>query len=214
MDFEIISDRRLHTEAYEQILYADGLVIDLGAKNRMNKFLEQYKRHKVKARYMSTDIQFGDLDFISNVQAVPLADGSVDAVICNAVIEHVDEPWNLASEIYRILRPGGVAYVYAPFLYPYHAENSDDEVHDGGYDCYRFTIDGLRYLFRPFASMKVSPVEYGLVLWWRQIVRHHPKMHWSYRHVHRLQKYFEKRRGRPLGVYQSSGYDVWLEKGQ
>jgi len=212
MEFEIITDRRIYRESYEEILYSEGLVVDLGAKNRMNKFLEQYNNKEIKARYVSTDIQFGDLDFVSNVQAVPLANESVDAVICNAVIEHVHEPWTLASEVYRILRPGGVAYVYAPFLYPYHAENTTDETHDGGYDCYRFTIDGLRYLFRPFAKMKISPVEYGVILWWRQVFRHHPKMHWTYRYIERVQDYLEKQKGRPLGVYQSSGYDVWLEK--
>jgi SAM-dependent methyltransferase len=41
---------------------------------------------------------------------IPLADDSVDAVICNHVYEHVDDQEGLMTEILRILRPGGLCY--------------------------------------------------------------------------------------------------------
>jgi SAM-dependent methyltransferase len=41
---------------------------------------------------------------------MPLADGSVDAVICNQVYEHVDDQRGLLDEIWRVIRPGGVCY--------------------------------------------------------------------------------------------------------
>ena len=41
---------------------------------------------------------------------IPLANDSVDAVICNHVYEHVDDQQGLMAEILRILRPGGLCY--------------------------------------------------------------------------------------------------------
>lgn len=41
---------------------------------------------------------------------MPLADNSVDAVICNQVYEHVDDQPGLMREIHRVLRPGGACY--------------------------------------------------------------------------------------------------------
>ncbi len=38
---------------------------------------------------------------------LPLADGSVDVVICEWVLEHVEHPTEFAREIERILKPGG-----------------------------------------------------------------------------------------------------------
>lgn len=42
--------------------------------------------------------------------AMPLADESADAVICNQVYEHVDDQQALVDEIHRVLRPGGICY--------------------------------------------------------------------------------------------------------
>ncbi len=41
---------------------------------------------------------------------MPLADNSVDGVICNQVYEHVDDQPALMNEIYRVLKPGGGCY--------------------------------------------------------------------------------------------------------
>jgi SAM-dependent methyltransferase len=42
--------------------------------------------------------------------SMPLANNSVDGVICNQVYEHVDDQSALMSEIYRVLKPGGACY--------------------------------------------------------------------------------------------------------
>jgi SAM-dependent methyltransferase len=45
------------------------------------------------------------------IETLNLPAASFDAVICNAVIEHVIDPNALLSEIRRVLRPGGVAMI-------------------------------------------------------------------------------------------------------
>lgn len=43
-----------------------------------------------------------------------VGDGSIDAVICNNVIEHLDEPERTLAELHRITAPGGVCVVNVP----------------------------------------------------------------------------------------------------
>lgn len=45
---------------------------------------------------------------------LPLATGSVGAVVCTEVLEHVDDPGAVFAEMARVLRPGAFAYVTTP----------------------------------------------------------------------------------------------------
>jgi len=82
--------------------------------------------------------------FIADGHQIPLADGSVDAVVIQAVLEHVLDPAQVVAEIHRVLAPGGVVYAETPFL---------QQVHEGPYDFTRFTESGHRYLFRKFTLL-------------------------------------------------------------
>ena len=42
---------------------------------------------------------------------LPLPDGSMDVVFCRFVFQHLDDPASAAAEIFRVLRPGGLACV-------------------------------------------------------------------------------------------------------
>ncbi len=45
-------------------------------------------------------------------ERIPLADQSQRIVICESVLEHVDSPSAVLREIYRVLKPSGLAYFY------------------------------------------------------------------------------------------------------
>jgi ubiquinone/menaquinone biosynthesis C-methylase UbiE len=81
------------------------------------------------------------VQFMADAHSIPLADGSVDGVLVQAVLEHVLEPQVVVQQIHRVLRSGGIVYADTPFL---------QQVHDGPYDFTRFTESGHRYLFRDF----------------------------------------------------------------
>lgn len=103
--------------------------------------------------YMSPVVQF-----IGDGHAIALADGSIDGVIIQAVLEHVLEPTVVAAEIERVLRPGGIVYADTPFL---------QQVHEGPYDFTRFTDSGHRYLFRRFERIDSGAVAgAGTALLW------------------------------------------------
>jgi SAM-dependent methyltransferase len=82
--------------------------------------------------------------FIADGHRIPLADGSVDAVVIQAVLEHVLDPAQVVAEIHRVLAADGIVYAETPFL---------QQVHEGPYDFTRFTESGHRYLFRRFTLL-------------------------------------------------------------
>lgn len=47
-------------------------------------------------------------------ERLPYADNSVDVILSNEVLEHVDDDRASAREIVRVLRPGGRAIIFAP----------------------------------------------------------------------------------------------------
>ena len=91
-------------------------------------------------------------DIVGDIHHLPLGDNSTDAIICLAVLEHVENPFQAISEIRRVLRPGGVCLIYVPFLYYYHAEL--------GYykDYWRFSHDALVLLMKDFSSVELQSV--------------------------------------------------------
>lgn len=52
---------------------------------------------------------------LADCYAQPFDDASFDAVLCQEVFEHIDEPQRLAKEMMRLARPGGTIIVSTPF---------------------------------------------------------------------------------------------------
>jgi SAM-dependent methyltransferase len=87
--------------------------------------------------------------FVADAHQIPLPSGSVDAVLVQAVLEHVLDPTLVVAEIHRVLKDGGLVYSETPFL---------QQVHAGAYDFTRFTASGHRYLFRRFEELGAGAV--------------------------------------------------------
>lgn len=54
---------------------------------------------------------------VGDIQKLPIAPNSLEAVVSADVIEHVPNPHQALSEIYRVLKPSGSAVVVVPSLY-------------------------------------------------------------------------------------------------
>jgi len=76
-----------------------------------------------------------------------------DVIICLAVLEHVYNPFIAIKNLRKMLKKDGVIYGYVPFLYHYHAP---EDLYFQDY--YRYSKDGLAYLFKEFNNLKLYPV--------------------------------------------------------
>jgi len=132
-------------------------VLDIGGGFKFQKSLSKYKDLFKNSNYRTLDVEKDyNPDIIGDICNIPLENESIDAIICKAVLEHVAEPQQAVKEIYRILKKEGKCLVYVPFLYPYHA-------HEGVYkDYYRYTKDGIKYLFRNFKLIEICSVRGNL----------------------------------------------------
>lgn len=90
---------------------------------------------------------FHGVALLADITCLPIRDSSIDAVICECVLEHVSEPTKVVHEIERILKPGGQVYISVPFIDGYHASPDD---------YYRWTASGLRHALNNFSEKEFS----------------------------------------------------------
>jgi ubiquinone/menaquinone biosynthesis C-methylase UbiE len=115
--------------------YVSGKTLDFGAGNA--KYRDIIK--SAADEYVAFDLMPGpNIDVVGDVLNSPFADNEFDTVISTQVLEHVPKPWLMIKEIHRILKPGGVCILTAPFLTPYHADP---------HDYFRYTTEGMKSLF-------------------------------------------------------------------
>ncbi|MDO8492456.1 MAG: methyltransferase domain-containing protein [bacterium] len=177
-----------------------GLRIDKKRNNRYEKDNAWIIPLALKTDYKIMD-QVPDYnpDVVGDIHQMPFADNSLDAVICMSVLEHVENPLKACEEIHRVLKVGGYAFVYVPFLYYYHAER--------GYyhDYWRFTKDVLPLLFKKFLSIEISSTRGAIEAWIKLSPLGRSKL------FCRLAGYMDTLTGKSRSN-QVSGYNIFLIK--
>jgi len=97
-------------------------------------------------RYIAVDLVVTPLvDIVARAERLPLGNAQFDVVICSQVLEYVADPSSVLSEIYRVLKPGGVLLLSVPSACPMDADH----------ECWRFLPAGLRHLLSAFARVEV-----------------------------------------------------------
>jgi SAM-dependent methyltransferase len=86
-----------------------------------------------------------NVDVVADGHYLPFKSAVFDAVILEAVLEHVKDPKRVISEVRRILRPSGYICVAVPFMQGYHASPTDYQ---------RYTIWGLDELLSDFENIE------------------------------------------------------------
>lgn len=90
-------------------------------------------------------------DVVAPAHDLPLADDSLDAVVCTQVLEHVPEPSDALREFLRVIRPGGRLIISTPMTW---------YLHETPHDYYRYTSYGLHHLLDKagFTEIAVEPM--------------------------------------------------------
>lgn len=68
---------------------------------------------------------------------IPLPNASVDCAMATEVLEHCPYPEKTLTEVYRVLKPGGILFITVPFVWM---------LHEVPYDEYRYTPFALKRL--------------------------------------------------------------------
>ena len=124
-------DRERHLLMY---LRASGVLMDLRGKSVLHfapeKRLSGFIRSAQPARYLPCDLfpQTQEVQRVDMLQ-MPFESGSLDVVIANHVLEHVDDDARALAEIHRVLKQGGIAILQTPYSSRLHGT-----WHDGGID--------------------------------------------------------------------------------
>jgi ubiquinone/menaquinone biosynthesis C-methylase UbiE len=128
---------RINWVAQELKKIPEGLtILDAGAGE------QQYKKYCSHLNYVSQDFaaysptsdhhglqmgawDYGKLDIVSDIVNIPKPDNTFDAILCTEVFEHIPDPTAAVKEFSRLLKPGGILIVTAPFcsmthFAPYH----------------------------------------------------------------------------------------------
>ncbi len=138
-----------------------------------------YKASGTPEKYRTADLESPLADMHFDVQEIPLADESVEMLICNHLLEHVADESKTLSEFYRILKPGGWAILLSPVDLTREQTFEDDSITSpeertrlfGQYDHRR--VYGRDYPQRlAAAGFEVDDIDYAAQLTPRERRRH------------------------------------------
>jgi SAM-dependent methyltransferase len=128
-------------------------LLDIGAGTKpYERLYGHYFREctSVDVPYSPSDLS--RVDVLASVEDLPFSDESFDCIVCTEVLEHCEHPRAAMSEIGRVLKAGGRAFVTTPFLV---AE------HEMPHDYYRYTSSALRSLAGEAGLIVCSTVPKG-----------------------------------------------------
>lgn len=190
--------KKIFTEKRFIIDIGGGLRVADGKGNRLeekNKWLEPYMKN---VEYKVLDkVRDYNPDIIGDIHNLPFPDQSVDAVICIAVLEHVEEPQKAVKEILRALKKDGYCFLYIPFLYYYHPMKNYYS------DFWRFTYDGVRQITKDFSYVEIQNVR-GAIATLANLI---PLFSKKTKVFERIDKLLGKSKS-----FETSGYNVFCVK--
>ena len=94
----------------------------------MRRFRKMYAREA--ERYVTADLESPLADIHFDVQQIPLEDESFDVVICNHILEHVEDDGKALSEIFRVMKREGWGVILSPIDPSREFTFEDDSITD------------------------------------------------------------------------------------
>ena len=127
----------IHNPAEKLLPHVEGVKLFIGGAGGI-----------VPAGFLNVDfLEITGVDVVADIQRMPFISGSVAAIDCDAVLEHVPDAQLAVAELHRVLQPGGYLHVVVPFCQAFHAYPSDYR---------RWTVQGLSTLLSGFEIVDVG----------------------------------------------------------
>ncbi len=132
---------------YVENLHLYGNVLEVGGHSLAKCAINEFS----PPRFYYNDLNIAPSDIpntiISDITNCrnEISDDSFDVVFTSDVFEHIDRPWLAASEIVRILKPEGVAFVFTLWAW---------RNHPCPIDYWRFSPECLEFLFKGLSTLE------------------------------------------------------------
>src|SRR5688572_13003192 len=140
-------DAKAFVELFARAFHPSGPVLEIGSRQTAGQ--EGYADLRAifpGSTYVGCDLAAGPgVDRLTDASALDVPDASVGTVLAVDSLEHVADPWRAAAEMRRVLVPGGLCAIAAPFVFPIHHPP----------DFTRFTPEGMAWLLRSFHAAGV-----------------------------------------------------------
>lgn len=104
---------------------------------------QKYFHHKF-LQYFSADLVMKDVDFQVDLRNLPFENNTFNFIFASHVLEHIDDDQKAIGEIYRVLKPGGLAVLPVPIL----AKKTIEYLAPNPYEAYHVRSPGLDYFDR------------------------------------------------------------------
>jgi SAM-dependent methyltransferase len=87
-------------------------------------------RNQKNLEYTTTDLFSPLADVKADICNLPFLDNQYDVILCNHVLEHIPDDTKAMQELYRVLKPGGMAILQIPQDLNRATTFSDDNITD------------------------------------------------------------------------------------
>jgi len=117
---------------------------------------------------------FSGLDIVSDIASIPEPDASFDAIMCTEVFEHIPDPLPAIKEFSRLLKPGALLLITAPFcsithFAPHYFANGysqyyyEKHLSDAGFDVVEIECNGnyFEYLAQELRRLPTVAAQYA-----------------------------------------------------
>jgi len=123
---------------------------------------------KYGSHWVSVDLydKAAYIDYNYDIHDLKFNDKTFDIVVCNAILEHVEDPAKAIKELYRVLKKDGLIWIETAFNQPYHPHPND---------YWRVTPTGLGLWMKDFTAIMIgffkinqSPIYTGVFFYGRK----------------------------------------------
>lgn len=143
--YYLINDIKNYLEKVNE----NSVLVDIGCGTKPYQFYVDKTVNYVGVDYDSVN---ENVDIISSAYSINLESNSADYVVSFQVLEHLEEPFLMLKEAYRLLKFGGEICLTFPM---------SENLHEEPYDFFRYTEHGISYLLRNAGFNEIKIIRQG-----------------------------------------------------